>query len=155
MNWDKAFQSPFKSDVYFFSTRLQTNQHWGTPNPITIRDKEFGAVRLRGYGIYSYHIADPKTFYQKISGTRDIYHVADLEGQLRNTIIALHDRRLRATAACRSSTWPPTRSSSGRTIMRAHEAGVRRPRPRARHASSSKISRCPTSCRRCSTSASA
>ena len=43
-NWDKAFQSPFKSDVYFFSTRIQTNQHWGTPNPITIRDKEFGAV---------------------------------------------------------------------------------------------------------------
>ena len=35
-NWDKAFQSPFKSDVYFFSTRLQTNQKWGTPNPITV-----------------------------------------------------------------------------------------------------------------------
>jgi len=47
MNWDKMFQSPFKSDVYFFSTRLQTNQRWGTANPITIRDKEFGAVRLR------------------------------------------------------------------------------------------------------------
>jgi membrane protease subunit (stomatin/prohibitin family) len=87
MNWDKAFQSPFKSDVYFFSTRLQTNQHWGTPNPITIRDKEFGAVRLRGFGIYSYHLVDPKTFHNKVSGTRDIYHVADLEGQLRNTII--------------------------------------------------------------------
>ena len=46
MNWDKLFQSPFKSDVYFFSTRLQINQKWGTANPITIRDKEFGAVRL-------------------------------------------------------------------------------------------------------------
>src|SRR5215468_4914232 len=88
MNWDKAFQSPFKSDVYFFSARIQTNQHWGTPNPITIRDKEFGAVRLRGFGIYSYHLSEPKTFYGKISGTRDIYRVADLEGQLRNTIVA-------------------------------------------------------------------
>lgn len=87
-NWDKKFQSPFKSDVYFFSSRIQTDQHWGTQNPITIRDKEFGAIRLRGFGIYSYHIADAKTFYSKISGTRDIYHVADLEGQLRNTIIA-------------------------------------------------------------------
>jgi membrane protease subunit (stomatin/prohibitin family) len=86
-NWDKAFQSPFKSDVYFFSTRLQTNQHWGTPNPITVRDKEFGAIRLRGFGIYSYKIADPKVFYSKVSGTRDIYRVPDLEGQLRNTII--------------------------------------------------------------------
>jgi membrane protease subunit (stomatin/prohibitin family) len=87
-NWDKAFQSPFKSDVYFFSTRIQTDQHWGTQNPITIRDKEFGAIRLRGFGIYSYHLNVAKTFYNKISGTRDLYRVADLEGQLRNTIIA-------------------------------------------------------------------
>jgi membrane protease subunit (stomatin/prohibitin family) len=87
MNWDKAFQSPFKSDVYFFSTRIQTNQGWGTPNPVTIRDKEFGAIRLRAFGIFSYHLSDPKTFYTKVSGTRDIYHVADLDGQLRNTIV--------------------------------------------------------------------
>jgi membrane protease subunit (stomatin/prohibitin family) len=89
MNWDKAFQSPFKSDVYFFSTRQQVNQHWGTPNPITIRDKDFGMIRMRGFGIYAYHISDPKTFYQKISGTRDQYTAAELEGQLRNTIIGL------------------------------------------------------------------
>jgi len=88
MNWDKAFKSPFKSDVYYFSTRLQTNQRWGTATPITIRDKEFGAVRVRGYGIYAYKIADAKVFYQKISGTRDLYRVGDLEGQLRNTIVA-------------------------------------------------------------------
>ena len=87
MNWDKKFQSPFKSDVYFFSTRLQTNQRWGTATPITIRDKEFGAVRLRGYGIYSWHIADPKAFHTKVSGTRELYTVPDLEGQLRNTIV--------------------------------------------------------------------
>ena len=87
-NWDKAFQSPFKSDVYFFSTRMQTDQHWGTQNPITIRDKEFGAIRLRGFGIYAYHVDDAKTFYSKVSGTRDLYRVEDLEGQLRNTIVA-------------------------------------------------------------------
>jgi membrane protease subunit (stomatin/prohibitin family) len=87
MNWDKKFQSPFKSDVYFFSTRLQTDQRWGTATPITIRDKEFGAVRLRGYGIYSWHVADPKVFYTKVSGTRELYQVPDIEGQLRNTII--------------------------------------------------------------------
>jgi membrane protease subunit (stomatin/prohibitin family) len=86
-NWDKAFQSPFKSDVYFFSTRIQTNQHWGTPNPITLRDKEFGAVRLRAFGIFTYHIKDPKVFYAKVSGTRDMYRVADLDGQLLNTIV--------------------------------------------------------------------
>lgn len=87
MNWDKAFKSPFKSDVYFFSTRMQVNQKWGTQQPVTIRDKEFGAVRLRAFGIYSYHISDPRAFHAKISGTREIYRVPDLEGQLRNTIV--------------------------------------------------------------------
>lgn len=88
MNWDKGFQSPFKSDVYYFSTRIQTDQHWGTATPVTIRDREFGAIRLRGYGIYSYHIADPRVFHTRVSGTRELYRVPDLEGQLRNTIIA-------------------------------------------------------------------
>jgi membrane protease subunit (stomatin/prohibitin family) len=87
MNWDKAFKSPFKSDVYFYSTRLQNDQKWGTATPITIRDKEFGAVRARAYGIYSYRLADARVFYQKVSGTTPIYRVAELEGQLRNTIV--------------------------------------------------------------------
>jgi membrane protease subunit (stomatin/prohibitin family) len=86
-NWDKAFKSPFKSDVYFFSTRLQTDQKWGTATPITIRDKEFGAVRIRAYGIYTYRVADPKVFYQRVSGTVETYRVSDLEGQLRDTIV--------------------------------------------------------------------
>ena len=88
MNWDKDFESPFKSEVYFFSTRLQIDQKWGTATPITIRDKEFGAVRLRCFGIYSYRIADPKVFFNQISGTRECYFAADLEGQLRDTILA-------------------------------------------------------------------
>src|SRR5437868_2323841 len=88
MNWDKGFKSPFKSDVYFFSTRIQTDQRWGTATPITIRDKEFGAVRMRGYGIYSWHVFDPRIFHSKISGTRETYLIGDIEGQLRNTIVA-------------------------------------------------------------------
>ena len=88
MNWDKKFQSPFKSDVYFFSTRQQTAQKWGTATPITIRDKEFGAVRVRGYGIYAWHVFDPRVFHTKVSGTRDTYLVSDIEEQLRNTIVS-------------------------------------------------------------------
>ncbi len=86
-NWDKLFESPFKSDVYFFSTRLQLDRKWGTPNPITIRDKEFGIVRLRAFGIYSYRVTDPKKFYTEVSGTRETYTVDELDGQLRNTLI--------------------------------------------------------------------
>ena len=82
-NWDKLFQSPFKSDVYFFSTRIQVDQRWGTTQPVTIRDKDFGAVRLRAFGNYSYRINDAKLFHTEISGTREAYTVADLDGQLR------------------------------------------------------------------------
>lgn len=86
-NWDKLFASPFKSEVYFFSTRQQLDRKWGTPNPITIRDKEFGIVRLRAFGIYSYHLADPKKFYLNVSGSREDFTCEEMEGQLRNTLI--------------------------------------------------------------------
>jgi membrane protease subunit (stomatin/prohibitin family) len=87
-NWDKLFQSPFKSDVYFFSTRLQTDQRWGTTNPIVFREPEFGAIRLRGHGIYSYRIANAQLFHTRVSGTVAEYTVQELEGQLRTSLVA-------------------------------------------------------------------
>jgi len=86
-NWDKLFESPFKSDVYFFSTRLQMDQKWGTPQPITIRDADFGAVRLRAFGNYTFRVADPKRFHTEVSGTRERYTVADVDGQLRGLVL--------------------------------------------------------------------
>lgn len=81
-NWDKLFESPFKSDVYFFSTRQQLDCRWGTAQPITLRDKDFGAVRVRAFGNYSFHIQDPKTFFTQVSGTRERYRLQELDGQL-------------------------------------------------------------------------
>ncbi len=86
-NWDKLFQSPFKSDIYFFSMRQQIDRRWGTTQPVTIRDKEFGAVRLRAFGNYAYRITDPKLFHTAISGTRDTYTVDELDGQLRGFML--------------------------------------------------------------------
>ncbi len=86
-NWDKLFESPFKSDVYFFSTRQRIDQRWGTSQPVTIRDKDFGAVRLRAFGNFAYRIAEPKIFHTEISGTRDHYTVQDLDGQLRGLML--------------------------------------------------------------------
>jgi membrane protease subunit (stomatin/prohibitin family) len=86
-NWDKAFQSPFKSDVVFFSTRLQNDQRWGTAQPVTLRDKDFGAVRVRAFGNYTWRLADPRKFYTEVSGTREVYTTEDLDGQLRGTIL--------------------------------------------------------------------
>ena len=85
-NWDKLFESPFKSDVYFFSTRQQVDQRWGTPQPITIRDKDFGAVRLRAFGNYSYRVADPKLFH-----SRDLGHARGLYGGRARRPAARHD----------------------------------------------------------------
>jgi membrane protease subunit (stomatin/prohibitin family) len=86
-NWDKLFESPFKSDVYFFSTRQKLDRKWGTPNPVTVRDKDFGMVRLRAFGIYAFHLVDPKLFHSVVSGTVERFTTEHLESQLRNTIV--------------------------------------------------------------------
>jgi len=86
-NWDKLFQSPFKSDVYFFSTRTQLDRRWGTSQPVTIRDKDFGAVRLRAFGNYAFRISDAKLFHTSISGTRDRFTLDDVDGQLRGLML--------------------------------------------------------------------
>ncbi len=87
-NWDKLFDSPFKSDVYFFSTRVQTGRKWGTQQPITIRDKDFDMIRVRAFGMYSYRVADPRKFYTELSGTREVYTRDNVEEQLRGILMS-------------------------------------------------------------------
>jgi membrane protease subunit (stomatin/prohibitin family) len=86
MNWDKAFASPFKSDVYFFTVKEQAGLKWGTPQPITVRDKEYGPIRVRAFGSYSFRIEDVPTFKVKLMGTLEHLTVADVEPQLRGAI---------------------------------------------------------------------
>jgi membrane protease subunit (stomatin/prohibitin family) len=86
-NWDKLFESPFKSDVYYFSQREQIDRKWGTTQPITVRDQEFGPLRIRAFGSYSFRIAELEPFWRKLSGTAPIYTVDDLDGQLRAIIL--------------------------------------------------------------------
>ena len=115
MNWDKLFQSPFKSDVYFFSTRLQMNQRWGTASPVTIRDKEFGAVRLRAFGIYSWRLADPRTFHTKSAVRASCIASPRSKASFATRSSAACRTRL-PKARCRSSTWRRTRSSLAQQI---------------------------------------
>jgi membrane protease subunit (stomatin/prohibitin family) len=86
-HWNKQFESPFKSEVYFFSVRQRLGQTWGTANALTIRDREFGAVRIRAFGVYGFRVGDPRVMFRELSGTRDIYGLTDIEGQLRNTLV--------------------------------------------------------------------
>jgi membrane protease subunit (stomatin/prohibitin family) len=87
-NWDKLFDSPFKSDVYFFSTRVQTGRKWGTPQPVTIRDKDFDMIRVRAFGMYSYRVTDARKFFTEISGTREAYTRDEVEEQLRGILLS-------------------------------------------------------------------
>lgn len=86
-NWDKGFQSPFKSDLYFFSTREQLDQRWGTSSAIVIKDKQFGPLRIRAHGTYSYKIKNPIVFFNKVCGTKETFLIQELEGQLRSGIL--------------------------------------------------------------------
>ena len=87
-NWPHGFESPFKAEVYFFNMRRFIDLKWGTKNPIMLRDKEFGAVRLRAFGSYCVRINDPLTFIKEITGTNGHFSTEDISDQLRNLILS-------------------------------------------------------------------
>ena len=87
MSWKYGFESPFKSDVFFVNTKQFTNQRWGTKNPIIIRDADYGAVRVRAFGTYSFRVSDPYYFMKEISGTIKSYRTEDIAEWLRSTIV--------------------------------------------------------------------
>ena len=87
-NWDKLFESPFKSDVYFVSTRQQIGRRWGTPQAISVRDKDFGMVRMRAFGLYAYRVSDPKKFFTEVAGNRAQVDVDTMDEQLDGTVLA-------------------------------------------------------------------
>jgi len=87
-HWDHGFNSPFKAEVYFISTKRFTNLKWGTKNPIMVRDPEFKMVRLRAFGTYEIRIDDPKKFIGEIVGTDGNFSTDEIEGQLTNLILS-------------------------------------------------------------------
>ncbi len=86
--WKYGFESPFKSDVYFISTKLYNDLKWGTSNPIMMRDADFGMLRIRAFGIYSVKVVDSGTFLKQLVGTNGVYTVPDISEQLRKTIMS-------------------------------------------------------------------
>jgi membrane protease subunit (stomatin/prohibitin family) len=86
--WKYDFNSPFKAEVYFISMRQWTDQKWGTQNPVMLRDPEFGPVRVRAFGSYSFHVSDPATFLKQLVVTDPMFEAFEISNQLRNTIIS-------------------------------------------------------------------
>jgi len=87
-SWPHGFNSPFKAEVYFFSMRRFTDLKWGTKNPVMLRDKEFGPVRLRAFGTYAVRIKEPVTFIKQIVGTDGHFRTGEITSQLRNLILS-------------------------------------------------------------------
>ena len=88
LGWKYGFESPFKAEVYFASMRRFTDLKWGTKNPVMLRDKEFGPVRLRAFGTYVMHVTDPAAFIREIVGTEGHFTTEDITAQLRNMIVS-------------------------------------------------------------------
>ena len=86
--WKFGFKSPFKADIYFVNTTQFSGQKWGTQNPFTMRDPDFGAIRIRGYGKYSYKVTDAKLFMLEIAGAKCEYTTDKINEHLRGFIIS-------------------------------------------------------------------
>ena len=87
-SWKYGFNSPFKSDVYFISTRQFLDRKWGTSNPVMMRDTEFGVIRLRAFGIYAFRVTDSVAFLKEVFGTAALFTTEGVEGQLKRTIVS-------------------------------------------------------------------
>jgi membrane protease subunit (stomatin/prohibitin family) len=86
--WKYGFQSPFKAEVYYVSTRTFTDRKWGTKNPIMMRDADFGLVRLRAFGTFALRVSDPAAFLRQVAGTEARFTVEQIEDQLRDLVLA-------------------------------------------------------------------
>src|SRR5947208_9240539 len=86
--WKFGFNSPFKAEVYFVNTKQFTDLKWGTSNPVMMRDSDFGMVRLRAFGIYSFRVTDPRALIKEIAGTNAHFVTEDIEGQLKRTLVS-------------------------------------------------------------------
>ena len=87
-SWKFGFNSPFKAEVYFINTKQFLDLKWGTANPVMMRDAEFGMVRLRAHGIYSFRVADPVVFLKEVFGTSAYMTVDGVEGQVKRTLVS-------------------------------------------------------------------
>jgi excisionase family DNA binding protein len=95
--WKYGFESPFKADVYYVSSRLFTGNKWGTANPVMMRDQDFGIVRLRAYGSYDFRITDQRLFLREVAGTDNEFRMEEFADAMRSRMVSVFSDAL-ATA---------------------------------------------------------
>lgn len=87
--WKYGFESPFKTDVYFITTRLFPGNQWGTANPVMLHDKDLGIVRVRAFGTFDFRVRDPKRFLHEVAGTDDHFRLDDFSSTMRSRIVSV------------------------------------------------------------------
>ncbi|MFZ2278540.1 MAG: SPFH domain-containing protein, partial [Prosthecobacter sp.] len=87
--WKYGFESPFKADVYYVTTRLFTGNKWGTSNPIMMRDADFGIVRVRAFGTFDFRITEPKLFLKEVAGTDNHFRLDEFADTMRSRIVSV------------------------------------------------------------------
>ncbi len=97
-SWKYGLESPFKADVYYLNTRLFTGNKWGTSNPVMMRDKDFGIVRVRAFGTYDFRISDPKLFLREVAGSDHNFRLDEFDDTMRSRIVSIFSDAL-ATAS--------------------------------------------------------
>ena len=88
-SWKYGFNSPFKADVYYVTTRLFTGNKWGTANPIMMRDEDLGIVRARAFGTYDFRIVDPKLFLKEVAGSDQNFRLDEFADTMRSRIVSI------------------------------------------------------------------
>ena len=92
--WKYGFETPFKADVYYVTTRLFTGNKWGTSNPVMVRDQDFGIVRLRAFGTYDFRIVDVPRFLKEVAGTDDHFRLDEFTDAMRSRIVSVFSEAL-------------------------------------------------------------
>ncbi|MDO8720213.1 MAG: SPFH domain-containing protein [Polaromonas sp.] len=94
MGWKYGFESPFKCDIYYLNTRLFTGNKWGTANPVMMRDRDFGVVRLRAFGTYDFRIVAPAKFLKEVAGTDQNFRLDEFADTMRSRIVSVFTEAL-------------------------------------------------------------
>ncbi len=92
--WKYGFESPFKADVYFVTTRLMTGNPWGTSNAVMLHDADFGIVRVRAFGTYDFRVVDVGRFLRDVAGTDSEFHVDEFAAAMRSRIVSAFSEAL-------------------------------------------------------------
>jgi excisionase family DNA binding protein len=93
-SWKYLFNSPFKADVFYITTRLFTGNKWGTANPVMVRDDDFGIVRLRAFGTFDFKIVNPKLFIKEVAGSDQHFRLDEFADTMRSRMVSVFSEAL-------------------------------------------------------------